>query len=191
MTGTIGEVRLFAGNFAPRGWAFCSSQLLSVTSNQALYSIIGTTWGGDGRTTFALPKTRGRAPIGIGSMPEGGIYRCGQLGGYETASLTVLNLPAHNHSAQGEVISADASFECINGPAGTDDPSNALPALAENNNNIYSSEDGDVTMGSVDVPVAGYYTVGSTGGGQPHSNMQPFIVMNYIICLMGNYPQRN
>ncbi|MEZ5017097.1 MAG: tail fiber protein [Flavipsychrobacter sp.] len=190
MIGTMGEVRLFAGNFEPRNWAFCQGQLLSIRQNQALFSLMGTMWGGDGRTTFALPRMRGRVPVGMGSMPGGNTYRCGQVGGTETVSLRSYNLPSHNHSPHGEVESGQATFVCNYMDATTDDPSNALPAEVIGYD-VYSTETPDTAMASVDVQVAGYYTVGNTGGSQPHSNMQPFLAMNYIICMMGNFPQRN
>ncbi len=183
----IGEIRLFAGNFAPRGWAFCDGQLLAISSNTALFSILGTTYGGDGRTTFALPDLRGRVPLhpgtGAGLTPR----RLGQRVGTETNVLTVLNLPSHNHSFAGTIKASSVVGT-------TPDPSSAYPAKAEviiswtetKESNSYSTAK-DVTMAN-DI-VTGI--TGLTGGSQAVNNMQPSLGLNYIIALVGVFPSRN
>lgn len=168
----IGEIRMFAGNFAPTGWAKCEGQLLSIAQNTALFSILGTTYGGDGQTTFALPDLRGRAPIHYGQGPGLSNYVIGQQGGTETTTLTVNNLPAHNHSINGIVEDGNSASPTGNFPAGTKllDPE-------------YSNS-GTVTP--MNANMAGY-----TGGNAPVNNMQPYLTVTYIIALYGIYPSQN
>ncbi len=166
----LGEVRIFAGNFAPRGWAFCHGQLLPIASHSALFSLLGTIYGGDGRTTFALPDLRGRTPIGVGSGPGLTPRREGQRMGEERHTLTEPELPAHDHplQASGEYPS-------------TDDPANA--SLARQEFRGYAASNPTTTMRSG--------SVANAGGGQAHNNMQPSLAMNYIIALVGLYPSRS
>jgi len=163
----IAEIRIFAGNFAPRGWAFCNGQLLPISQNTALFSLIGTTYGGDGRTTTALPDLQGRAPMHPGNGPGLTSRRLGQRGGAEIIALTEAQLPAHNHRLQ-------ASEE----DAVQKDPTNAAYAVADDD--VYSDGGSEVAMSAE--------TTGFTGGSQPHNNMQPYIAVNYIIALVGLYP---
>lgn len=165
----LGQLLMFAGNFAPRGWALCDGQLLPISSNSALFSILGTTYGGDGRTTFALPDLRGRVPIHPGSGAGLSAYRLGQKGGTETVTLTVNQIPAHHHTIA-------ASQE----EGTTDEAENAF--LANSSSQPYSTAaDGQLNPSAV----------GNTGGNQAHSNIQPYGCVNYIICLQGVYPSRN
>ena len=175
--GFIGEIRMFAGNFAPRGWAFCDGQLLPIAQNAALFSILGTTYGGDGRTTFGLPDLRGRVPIhpgnGVGVTPR----RLGERGGQEQVTLTVNQMPAHNHNAT-VTIHADSTIGI------TDKPQNMLPARNAGSTPQYGdSVNTTLYPGSVSIE--------NSGGNQPHSTMQPFTVINFIIATQGIFPSRN
>jgi microcystin-dependent protein len=172
--GFIGEIRMFAGNFAPRSWALCNGQLLPIAQNQALFSILGTTYGGDGRTTFALPDLRGRVPISAGQGPGLTDKRLGQQGGQETVTLNANQMPVHNHSA---VINADSSV------ATSDQPRGALPARNAAATPQYG-ENATATLNTATV------TVNNAGGSQPHENMPPYTTVNYIICTQGIFPSR-
>jgi microcystin-dependent protein len=171
----IGEIRMFAGNFAPRGWALCDGQLLPIAQNQALFSILGTTYGGNGITTFALPDLRGRVPLHAGTGPGLSSKTLGQSGGTETVTLTTAQMPAHTHSAQ---INADSTV------AATDNPANALPARNAASTPQYGTSDNTTLSGNALI-------ISPAGGGQAHPNMQPYTTVNYIIALTGVYPSRN
>lgn len=162
--GFIGEVKLFAGNFAPRGWALCNGQLLAINNNQALFSILGTTYGGDGRTTFALPDLRGRVAVSPGTGPGLSTYRLGQRGGSEYHTQTVAESPNMNYP----IPAFETEFEKIS----------SLPRGASS----------VITTGSA--PNTKIYTE-RTGGNQSMNNVQPFLSVNYIICLNGVYPSRS
>ena len=167
---------MFAGNFAPRNWAFCNGQLLQVSQNDALFSLLGTTYGGDGRTTFGLPDLRGRAPIHQGTGLGLTTRRIGSKGGAEIVTLTTAHLPSHAHD--------DANLRATGNPADTSDPTNNSLALA----NAYTSAAPDAALSAGSV-VADPDT-GATGGGQSHTNMPPFLAVNFIIALYGIYPSR-
>ncbi len=167
----IGEIRIFAGNFAPKDWAFCNGQLLSIAQNTALFSILGVTYGGDGKNTFALPDLRGRAPMQQGAGPGLTPRGLGQIGGEAYTMLTVNEMPSHQHianSKQGRGIVADSQ-----------NPSNAIWAGGPT---IYNNSSIDNTM----LPIA----IAPTGNSAPHNNMQPYLGINFIIALKGIYPQR-
>ena len=169
----IGEIRIFAGNFAPRGWALCNGQTVQVNDNPALFSILGTTYGGDGRTNFALPDLRGRAAIHSGTGPGLSERRLGQHGGQEEVALSISQMPTHNHS----VIASSAD-------ADTKDPLGGSFAAGKGKNaKLYNGNAPDVEL-SPD-------TSGTAGGSQAHNNMPPYLGVNYIICLEGIYPSRN
>lgn len=180
----IGIVKLFAGNFAPQGWALCQGQLLPISQNTALFSILGTTYGGNGTTTFALPNLEGRIPVGVGAGAGLSPYYPGQSGGKETAILTINNIPAHHHGANLKVNSENATQ---NKP--TSGTSIAAPGYLDGRNftTTYgyntSNPDTELNNGSV--------TTAMTGGSQPFDIRQPYIAMNYIICLQGIYPSRD
>ncbi|AUP79274.1 phage tail protein [Flavivirga eckloniae] len=181
MEGTIGEIRMFAGNFAPRAWAFCEGQLMSIAQNTALFSILGTTYGGDGRTSFALPDLRGRAPVNPGRGPGLSNYNLGQRGGTEAVTLTQNQIPSHTHAAAGTVT---ANFSPLS-PANTGNPTGANFANAATA--TYNSDPTDTEMAANNVHV----TVGDTGGNMSHTNIQPYLSLYYIICLQGVFPSRS
>jgi microcystin-dependent protein len=176
MEGYIAEIRMFAGNFAPRGWAFCAGQILPIAQNTALFSLLGTTFGGNGQTTFALPDLRGRMAVGPGQGPGLSSYSLGQMGGEEGHTLIITEMPAHNHAAQASGVAAG-------GNSGT--PSGGTWAGSTSRDNIYSNAAPSSPMAS------GNITVGIAGGSQPHNNVQPYTAVNYIICLQGIFPSRN
>jgi microcystin-dependent protein len=167
----IGEVQWFAGNFAPRGWALCDGQLLPISSNTALFSILGTTYGGDGRTTFALPDVRGRVLIGTGQGPGLTNRPLGQKSGQENVTLTAQQIPAHSHPLTASSGAANATT-----PAGT-------VLASPGRTRIYDSGGPNVSMSTA--------SIDPTGGGQAHPNMQPSLVLNCIIALQGIFPSRN
>ncbi len=171
----LGGMCVFAGNFAPRGWALAQGQLLSVSGNEALFSLLGTTYGGDGRTTFALPDTRGRSVIGAGHGPGLTNYRSGQAGGVETVTLTEAQLPAISPTA---TIHAQSS---IGNQA--DATGNVWAGIGRQT--PYSDAAPDVTMNAAAV------TITALGGGEAHENRAPFIAMNWIIATQGIFPSRN
>ena len=164
----VAEIRIFAGNFAPRSWAFCDGQLLPIAQNTALFSLIGTTYGGDGRTTTGLPNLQGRAPMHPGRGPGLTTRRLGEKGGVETVTLTTAQMPNHNHRlvADGEDGESTAAASQVVG-AGND-----MFAPAEN---------------LVDMAAQ---SLTAQGGGGAHNNLQPFLSLNYIIALQGTYPSR-
>ncbi|MEO0868044.1 MAG: tail fiber protein [Cyanobacteria bacterium J06642_11] len=162
----LAEVRLFGFNFPPRGWATCDGQILPISQNQSLYSLLGTTYGGDGRTTFALPDLRGRTPIHVGNS-----YSQGRRDGSETNTLTAADMPSHTHSLL-------ASSQTV------DDRSADNSLLGQNTSNPYSSNSGaTVNMATI--------AVTNAGGGQPYNNMQPFLAIYFCIALTGTFPPRN
>lgn len=170
----IGMIVGFGGNFAPRGWALCDGQLLPIAQNSALFSILGTTYGGDGRTTFGLPDLRGRAVVHAGNGPGLSPVSLGQKAGAETATLTVSNLPAHNHTAtlHGETATPTAS-----------NPNNKMLALAEIYADVIATEDRTFAPPSIQVQ--------NTGGGQSFGIRSPFQAINVIIALQGVFPSRS
>jgi microcystin-dependent protein len=169
----LAEIRIFAGNFAPRGWAFCNGQLLQVAQNTALFSLVGTTYGGDGRTTFGLPNLQDRAPMHPGRGPGLTSRSLGQKGGQSTVTLTEAQMASHNHTLQGSSEPADSA-----------DPEGAvLGSSAPLEDRQYSTQTQQAAMHSS--------ALGTSGGGQPHNNMPPYLVMNFIIALTGLYPSRS
>lgn len=192
----IGQITLFAGNFAPRAWAFCDGQLLPIAQNTALFSILGTTYGGDGRTTFSLPDLRGRAPIGPRRGPGLSDYRLGQRGGVEQVTLNQLNLPSHSHFMGATTAPvAVASTLKASGEEGDkeDAGGNAMAGLT--NGYVTETPDEDMAAGSVVSSIPAGTTIpaqiGNTGGSQPFDNRQPWLAINYIIALQGTFPSRN
>ncbi|MCG8476541.1 MAG: tail fiber protein [Cytophagales bacterium] len=193
MEGVIGEIRMFAGNFAPRAWAFCEGQLQSIAQNNALFSILGTTYGGDGRTTFALPDLRGRTAIAPGTGPGLSTRKLGARSGQETITLGPLQMPAHNHLCMN--INLVHPKISVAKTANTSSPENAYPADAGSGKNNYNPENfagtTDVMALAVNMSFDMEASTGSMGGGKEHNNMQPFLAVNYIICLAGVFPSRS
>ena len=175
----IGQIIMFAGNFAPRGWALCDGQLLAISENSALFSILGTTYGGDGRTTFGLPDMRGRVPMHAGSGPGRTPRPLGSTGGAESNTLNVNQLPSHTHNASATVQPL-ASTKAGEGSS----PAGGFPAVSSDD--LYA-ETSNSKMGESPVNV----TVSNTGVNQAVNNIQPFQCVNYIIALTGTYPSRS
>ena len=193
MQGVIGEVRLFAGNFAPRTWALCQGQLLAIASNTALFSIVGTTYGGDGRTTFKLPDFRGRDPLGTGTGPGLNTIALGATGGIEDWNMTTLTMGAHNHIINASTLSATVKLPCENGPGNTDGPTTAYFAQLENDAGDDWADASAATkvMGPAAVIFGGSVTMSTEGQGQSVDNIEPRLRLNYIICMQGIYPSRS
>ena len=189
MEGTIGEMRMVAYNWAPRQWQLCHGQLVAIASNTALFSIIGTIYGGDGRTTFALPDYRGRVPLQQGTGPGLPTYPIGSRGGVDEIGLNILELPTHNHNVDSTSIEGHANLHAHSTATGNvEDPTNANMSFTASPS--YSSTP-DGALGSSAVQVGGSLTMNVTGGSTPHENRQPFIALNYVICEVGVYPSRN
>jgi len=165
----IGEIRMFAGNFPPNGWAFCQGQPLPIAQNDALFILIGTTYGGDGEETFNLPNLASRVPIHMGTGPDGTTYQIGEMAGTEQETLTVQQIPIHSHPLLG---SAD--------PASGRSPQNGV--FARTPGEAYSSEFTPEVISSA--------TISPAGGSQPHENTQPFLCINFIISLFGIFPSQ-
>jgi len=164
----VGEIRMFGGNFAPAGWLFCAGQLLPISDNPTLFQLIGTTYGGDGQTNFALPDLRGRVPVHVGPG-----FALAQSAGTETVTLTTTQIPAHNHVPQG----------ATGGPVTS--PANAYPgsAVGGTGNNIYGTATPNTNLVGA--------TIQNTGGNQPHNNFQPYLCISFIISLFGIFPTQN
>lgn len=170
----IGEIRAVGFNFAPRGWAHCNGQLLPISQNTALFSIVGTIYGGDGRTTFGLPNLQGRAALGEGQGPGLSIRSLGSTGGVDQVTLSASQMPAHNHAMVAN-----------NGPASTGQAAAGLTLARARGGNAYDGP-------PVDNPVAmAAESIGPQGGGLPHNNLMPYQVVNFVIALVGIYPSRS
>lgn len=167
----IAEIRIFAGNFAPRSWAFCNGQLLPISQNTALFSLIGTTYGGDGRTTTALPDLQGRAPMHPGRGPGLSTRTLGERGGVNAVTLTEQQMPSHTH-AQG---AADRRPRSLTPTAST--------VVTEAGEATYKASGFNVNMAAEAISI--------TGGSQAHNNLQPLLAINYIIALQGLFPSRS
>lgn len=164
----VGEIRMFAGNFAPAGWMFCSGQLLPISEYETLFNLIGTTYGGDGQSTFALPDLRGRLPIHFGNG-----FTLAETGGVEQVTLTVPQIPAHSHP-----------FLASNSPASSTSPVNQLPA---------TTPSATITPYGTDAPTVPLSpsSISSVGGNQPHTNFQPYLCVDFIISLFGIFPSQS
>jgi microcystin-dependent protein len=175
----LAEIRIFAGNFAPHGWAFCDGQILSISQNTALFSLLGTTYGGDGRSTFALPNLQGSAPLQAGQGLGLSLYSLGQTGGEQTVTLLTSEMPSHGHSAQG--------YGAANGDLAS--PANAKSwskaAYGRQGFKMYAPSVGG---GNVQMNPS---ALGITGGSLPHNNLPPFLGLTFIIALQGVFPARS
>jgi microcystin-dependent protein len=170
----LAEIRIFGGNYAPTGWALCNGQLMSISQNTALFSLLGTTYGGDGRSTFGLPNLQGSAPMQQGQGPGLSQRYLGEQGGETSVTLLQSEMATHTHRP----MACDASGD-------SNTPGNAVWAQSTNGRvavNLYSPTAPDVMM----APQA----IGPAGGGQPHNNMQPYLTLSFIIALQGIFPQR-
>ncbi len=163
----LAEIRMIGFIFAPRGWAFCDGQILPINQNQSLYSLLGTTYGGDGRTSFGLPDLRGRIPFHVGNGKT-----LGQKAGQETHTLTQQEMPVHRHALHGYAGRGDAA-----------DPVNHLLAESSTGDLQYASDSLNEKMSSA--------AIGNTGNGQPHNNLPPYLVVNFVIALQGVFPPLN
>lgn len=197
----LGEIMIWAPNFAPRGWAFCQGQLLAISTNTALFSLLGTTYGGNGTTTFALPNLQGRTIMGQGQSPGGSNYTIGQTAGTENVTLTIAQMPMHTHAANFTPTPGSASVGVSANQAQTHTPSasnNILGAPYDPNNAaalygfINQANAGTlVNLGGVSVTGGGTVTVGPAGSSLPVSVMQPYQVLNFAIALQGVFPSRD
>lgn len=180
----MGQIIMFGGNFAIRSFAMLNGQLLPISQNSALFSLLGTTYGGDGRTTFALPEMRGRTPMHFGNGPGVGNYSLGQKGGTPTTILNSMNLPAHTHQATGK-LATGGDNAITDTSAG-----NLLASEARGGGNaldIYNAGPATGAMADNSVQI----TIGSAGQSQPFNNLSPFTTVNFLIALQGIYPSRN
>ncbi len=170
----VAEIRIFGFNFAPNGWAFCNGQLFPISQNTALFSLLGTTYGGDGKSTFALPNLQGSAPLQPGQGPGLSLYDLGENGGETTVTLLQSEMPAHTHSP----------LQASTGAGNLQSPANAVWGTAEvlrQGVNLYAASDGNNMS---------FQALSMMGGDQPHNNMPPYLVLNFCIALQGIYPPR-
>ena len=188
----MGEIRMFAANFAPKYWAFCQGQLMPINQNQALFSILGTTYGGNGVNNFALPDLGGRIPLGTSQE-----YTLGEKSGTNAVTLMQANLPAHHHN--GQLTGAPKLFVSDN--IGDKSKPNTGLSLARHaissgrakaNTKVFVNEVPTIALANTSIDLTSLKVTNEPfGGGQPHNNMQPYIGINYIICLMGVFPSRS
>lgn len=167
----LGEIRMAGFNFAPRGWAYCAGQLLAISQNDALYALVGTTYGGDGVNTFGMPDMRGRLPINQGTGPGLSTYVIGQKAGTESVTLTTSQIPIHSHT-----------INAASGGARSGSPSTTL--LGSGEADVYNNDSASTVAMSPNA-------IAQSGGNQPHDNMQPYLCINFIIALEGIFPSRN
>jgi microcystin-dependent protein len=171
----VAEIRIFACNFAPTGWALCNGQLMPISQNTALFSLLGTTYGGDGKSTFALPDMQGNAPMQQGQGPGLSLYDLGQTGGEQAVTLLTTELPAHTHSIMGAGNPPPAN-------AGVPDPTVAL--ARSSGTTVYQATP------FTNVNAMSPFTIGLTGSSSPHNNMMPYLTLNFCIALQGIFPSR-
>ena len=190
MEAFISTILIWPPNFAPNGWALCAGQLMSISQNTALFSLLGTTYGGDGITTFGLPNLQGRVPVGAGQGPGLSPYNLGDNGGVESVTLGINTIPQHSHSAAQNLA---VSLPAVTTTGTTNQPGPSVaPAAptdaARNPVNIYSNATPNQNLGKPSI--SGTISIGLTGNGLPHENRQPYLAVNYIIALQGIFPSR-
>lgn len=166
----VGEIRMFAGNFAPNGWMFCEGAPLAISENEVLFQLIGTTYGGDGQNTFNLPNLASRVPIHMGTGPSGTTYQLGEMAGTEQETLTIQQIPSHTHP-----------YTASTAAAASDAPSDKV--LGQSGQRAIYTEDTTTTALAPN-------SIGPAGGSQPHENTQPFLCINFIISLFGVFPSQ-
>lgn len=177
MTPLIGEIQLFAGNFAPMGWQFCDGKLVSISEYEALFAVIGTTYGGDGAQTFALPNFKQRVPVGMGQNPQGSNYVLGQSGGSDSVTLTVPNLPAHKHTIEAKLKVSSAT---------ANNPSPEKNYFGNTGTDPEYASTADTAMNTEGIGIVLATNVG--GASQPIDNRQSFVSVNFIIAMEGIFP---
>jgi microcystin-dependent protein len=170
----VGEIRMFAGNFAPNGWMFCEGATLPISENEVLFQLIGTTYGGDGQETFNLPNLASRVPIHMGTSPSGTTYQIAEMAGTEQETLSVQQIPSHTHQEMA-----------ANVPGTTQPPGGGMYAQAK------STQPGLLMYGTDSSANMSAQAIGPAGGSQPHENTQPFLCINFIISLFGVFPSQN
>ncbi|MFB9326038.1 phage tail protein [Paenibacillus aurantiacus] len=194
MEAYVGMIMPWPMDWAPANWLPCDGRLVTINGYEMLYSLIGVTYGGDGRTTFKLPDLRGRVPIGMGQQPGGANYVIGTVGGTETTALTTSSLPAHVHTFSG---TANVN---VGAPANTGEPTTSIPAAntslsigkdsTAGEANIYNTAPPTMMTATMNATASVSGSTGVAGAGQPFNNVQPYQVINYIICVNGWYPRR-
>jgi microcystin-dependent protein len=188
----LGQIILLPYNFAPRGWAFCHGQILPIAQNTALFSLLGTTYGGNGQTTFGLPDLRGRVALSSGQSPGHAFYDLGQISGAESVVLNVNQLPVHTHTFALGSLAATANVK--NAAGNSRSPVGAMPAIEAAGVTATYSTDALATAGTMApgaISLSGAPTVGATGGNQPFEILQPYLTLNYCIAIEGIFPSRN
>lgn len=192
-----GEISMFGFNFAPRNWAFCNGQIMAIAQNQALYALLGTIYGGDGRTTFSLPGLQGRSPMQFGTGPGLSSHPIGMKAGAEFNTLDTLHMPSHNHTAQLQATAAttmSASLDKANATVPTNNAILSEAVTGFNPTSIYDTNgvaSSTVNLGGLTTAVSGSVTIGNNGSNQPVNNMSPYLAINFSISLMGIFPSRN
>jgi len=171
----LAEIRIFPFNFAPYGWAFCNGQILPISQNAALFSLLGTNYGGDGRSNFGLPNLQNSVPLHVGGSPPPGLstYALGEVAGSSTMPLTVAEIPAHSHTISAAAVPADLKA-----------PSTTAVLSRSSQGNIYLAPDGNVGVMAPNM-------IGNAGGSNPHNNLMPYLVLNFCIALQGIFPPRS
>ncbi len=175
----LGEIRMFAGTFAPVGWALCNGSILSISQNTALFSLLGTTYGGNGTSTFALPNLQGTVPIHWGSAPSGSQYVVGQTAGVENVTLLSTQMPQHTHLHNASTSTANQTS-----------PASAIPAVISVGTGKSAAPEPGYIQGTGNTTMAAT-AIATAGGSQPHTNMQPYLCLTFIIALQGIYPARS
>lgn len=182
MEGYLAEIRMFAGNFAPRGWMFCQGQLLSIAEWTAVFALVGTTYGGDGQVTFGLPDLRGRLPVGTGQGPGLPAVDLGEMGGTPATTLLTTQLPTHTHA-----LTATAVMACKSGAGNADAPTGSIFAGSATDENYAAPAEANGNMAPANISG----TIGVSGSSLPLSIMQPYLGLYHIFCVEGIFPSRN
>lgn len=185
MYGYVGEIKMFAGNFAPQNTALCSGQILPISQNTALFSILGTYYGGNGVSTFQLPNLMGRVPMAQGTGPGLTPRTIGESAGSETVTLLLTEIPAHTHN--GTVVFSNPQLRCYNGAPTSKTAEGNLPANSAKGE-LYNGAATSSMVTTINVNQG--FTSGPSGGGQPHNNMQPYLAITFVICMQGVFPPR-